>query len=248
MSYDSSITFSISTQSETGLYSSAEILTGEQYSASDLTVNFTTATQTPGGPLGQDPMEVYVSALGDAFGTDTLTIASVSGGAIDNGTTAIVDLDVSALAIAESEEYPTTVAYTDAHIQDVTVSYTSTIASSTTQGGPEGGSALASSQTTLFALEVDSSDFGEITGNSDFEDLAGSNDLGMAPPSEPDQLEGGSSSYDYDHIDIAGNTAIVDIDVTIMADDTYLQADAMAFTLADELSSSTAFVDFALSG
>ncbi len=294
-------TLSISTYSESSRGISLLTETDEEVSIVDVNATSIVATQSPDDT---DALFATLDATGDAFGENTLTSATITGQAADNGPVATINADAQALAAAEDPagDGAFAVAGTDGFVSDgAEVLVITTVDTASTQIGEDSSVSVATSETSLTAVDIDPSEWGDedsagtdgldsddtpvidpgfldepiiipgepdpfllptdvdLTGQIDLDDPDGFA-IGDIPAIEPGFLDepgvnaGGVepdlSSTDTDvtdQIDIDGNIALVEAEVTVVAEDSFVEVDASALAIEDELSISLATADIALS-
>ena len=245
-------TISVNTYSETSISTVVETSLGDETSTVAVNVTGIVGTQMPDD---SESISAGASATADAFGEDTLTVASVSGEASDDGLVASVDLDIDALAVGASStgDDAFAVAITDAALSDgAEMLFVATVESEFTESNAEESVSVAYSETHVTAVDIDLSGGGAGDG-----DPSAINDV---PTIEPDVIEAPSSVSEDpdlsepppdaslpDLVDIDGNVAIVEVDVTVNAEDSAVVVDAFALAIEDELSTSIIDVDLALS-
>ena len=244
---------SVNTYSETSIGTAVETSTGDQTSTVEVYATTVVGTQMPDD---SESVSASLGATGDAFGEDTLTYAGVSGVASDDGAVASVDIQAEALAVSQSSSGDGTfaVAITEAYLSDgAELSFISTVESAYSVSDAEDSVSIAYSETSMMAVDVDLSDIGGGGGT----DIGGTD---AVPTIEPDAVDAPAVASDepelsesppaadlMDLIDIDGNIAIVDVDVTVNSNDSFVEVDAFAMTFEDELSTSVTSVDLALS-
>ena len=247
---------SVNTHSETSIGTTVETSTGDQTSTIEVNATIAVGTQMPDD---SEDISASVGAIGDAFGEDTFTSTSVSGVASDDGVVASIDIDAEALAVGQSlsGDGAFGIAITDASISDgVELSFVGSVTSEHSVSNADESVSVAYSETSVVALDLDLSDIGGGGG--------GGTDSGGAiatPTIEPDAVDAPAAASDdaelglvptadvelMDIIDIDGNIAIIEADVTVNSVDSAVQVDAFALTIEDELSTSMISVDIALS-
>ena len=252
---DMSESISVNTYSETSISTVVETSLGDETSTVAVNATGIVGTQMPDD---SESISAGASATADAFGEDTLTVASVSGEASDDGLVASVDLDVDALAVGASStgDDAFAVAITDAALSDgAEMFFVATVESELTESNAEESVSVAYSETHMTAVDIDLSGGG--AGDAGDGDPAAINDV---PTIEPDVIEVPSTVPEdpalsepspdaglADLVDIDGNVAIVEVDVTVNAEDSAVVVDAFALAIEDELSTSIIDVDLALS-
>lgn len=251
---DMSDIFSVNTNTGTSTSLVLELSGDDQTSTSEL---MTTTVVGTGTPDDSDGVGGTLEGIADAVGTNTIAGVTVTGEASDDGTVATLDFDVSALAASEvpGSEGAFAIAITDASVSDGTeVMFVSTVASGFTEESPDGSVSVAVSETSVVAVDIDLSDFGNSDGggvsDSAIDDTASIDpDIGGESPVASDQPVSSESPTNDELVDlIDGNIAFAEVDVTIEGTDTFLEVDVYALALEDELSTSGAFVDYSMSG
>lgn len=224
-SYDSSYQF----LNETTKVIASEISYGEETQASLLAVTTTLITE---GPDDAGPSGGAVDVIADAFGTGTIAAASISGELVADGTATTMNFDSLALAVSVSPEsgMAQAVALTDAYVDHGNnVLFVATVEQELSIDGPDGSASIAVSETTVVGIDTDLSQIGVGSGD----------DGDDTQVDEPVFFDPDIADTD---VSIDGNTALIDVDVTVIAPESFVSIEYSTLTIEDELSTVIASV------
>jgi hypothetical protein len=236
MSYSSSYSSSIS--SSTSTTTTTNTSTGDETSSSSLTADMTVQSASSDG---SDGLSAALGGEAVALGEDTLTVGSVSAEMEDGG--AVTTLDGTATMAAASEDPDGEAqALTDtfAEVSDsAEFVFVANVETSSNEQNKEGSTATSTSTTQVTAYNLESS--GDEDGDVDAVDPV-ADDKPTATDASESTNEVSSSSPEADW-NIDGNIAIAEFDAIAIGDDSFVNVDAFALAIEDELSASAVAVE-----
>lgn len=232
------VTYNSSTSSQVQISSGDPEASEDQVSQSSSTQ--VAMGDAPGGSEG----ETAVSAIADAtaFGSDTLATVDGSVAVIDSGVATTTNVDLEALAVAQSAD---DLAFASTYVDtayDGGGSYISIgheFSSLEVENGET--TAISVSQMALVAIELDENGFSSTSPPSD----AAMNPEGAVPTAElpPEDICGCPDGGDgYLDIDLDGNLATFDLSVLAVDENSYADLVADAFAVEDAMSSVTVII------
>jgi hypothetical protein len=205
------------------------------------------ASDVQSGPSigADDGMSMAIGGDATAVGEDTLAVAEVSAFLGDDGSVQIASGSAEFLAIGEGDPgaYAGAYSYVD-FVGDADHAITLNVSVAEYVQEPDQAAWYASSETTLFAMDIDGIPVGETTSDA----VLPEPEEPLNPPEEPLELPEmsvdpscGCSDGDPAYV-VEGNVAWFDVSAAAVAENTLVTADFSALTVEDQFSTATVAV------